>query len=185
MSTQKRLFFGPIAGIVVVMVLAGMLYAPTALALADKGNNNNNGNKGLDNALNHANTNGINNGITNALNHQDDDHGKGKDKNPKCNIHKYDGTCDFKKPKLKITFPHQNGKAIGPSVTITGTASDSGVGLDSVKVSVDLNAFTVVSTTNGPWSDTVNLSPGVHIVVAEATDKAHNITFDHVVFNVS
>ena len=80
MSKQKRLFFGPLAGIVIVMLFAGMLYAPTALASAesdgkDKGKGNSQGNN--DNK-NKSNSQGNNQG-----NAKGDDKNKGKDNDDK------------------------------------------------------------------------------------------------------
>jgi len=37
---------------------------------------------------------------------------------------KYNGICDKKKPKIKIESPKKNKEVAGPTVTITGTATD-------------------------------------------------------------
>jgi len=93
MTAQKRPILGPIAGFVIVMLLAGMLYAPTALANAESDNGKVKGN---------TNTN------TNSNNNDEKYNGKGngdgeKDNDNKCKKHKYDGICDTTKPVVKIT----------------------------------------------------------------------------------
>ena len=184
MSAHKRPIFGSIAGFVIVMLLAGMLYAPTALASAATSDDN----KGKGNSSGNACVQGAGNTNDNKNN---DDKNKGKDKekedkdkDDKCKKHKYDGECDHKKPTIDIFNTHVNHQ-IG-LVTVNGKASDNvgGVGIKEVKVSVDGKKFTVVSTGKGPWTFTATLTKGHHNVLAEAVDLAKNISRTHVVFTV-
>ncbi len=187
MSTQRRLFFGPLAAFVIVTLLVGMLYAPTGLAYAESDHGKGKGNTNT-NTNHNSNTN--NNGNQNNNGEKDDNKGKGKggeqDDDNKCKKHKYDSTCDLKKPDVTITSPANHSTipgAIPVSVTITGTASDSGSGIKDVKVTVEGHHYTV-STTSGPWSLTVSLHKGPHTITATATDNAHNIARTHVTVKV-
>lgn len=68
-------------------------------------------------------------------------------------------------PSVGISAPG-SGSVVGtPSVTVSGTASDTGA-LSSVTV----NGAAV--STGGPWSTTVALAPGANTITATATDQA-------------
>jgi hypothetical protein len=162
MSTQKRLFFSPVAGFVIVMLLAGMLYAPTALANAESDN-------------------GKSKGKSSSNSNNDGE----KDNDDKCNKHKYQGECDNEKPGIEIDSPGNHGK-VGSSITVKGKASDSGSGIHDVEVKVDGKSFTVVSTHSGDWTFmTSGLHKGNHTITAKAIDKSHNIARAHVSINVA
>ncbi len=184
MSNPRRLLFGPLSAFVIVMLLAGMLYAPTALANAESDNG-----KGKGNSNTNHNSNTNNNGNQNNNGEKDDNKGKGnggeKDNdNNKCKKHKYDGECDNKKPEIEIDSPGKHSK-IGSSITVNGQASDSGSGIHDVEVKVDGKAFSVVSTHSGAWTFTTSgLHHGHHLITAKATDNAHNIARTHISINV-
>ena len=66
---------------------------------------------------------------------------------------KYNGECDKKDPKIKITFPKNKQNVSGPTVVITGTASDKDSGIKKVQVKVD----------NGPYQDAIFSGGGMDI----------------------
>ena len=146
----------------ILFVLAGMLYAPTALASAATGN-------------------GISaQGIVNNNNNNENDN----DKDAKCMGHKYLGVCDHKKPTIAIINLHIN--HITGLVTISGKASDNpgGTGIKFVRLSIDGKHFVVVSTHAGPWTYSITLTPVHNTIMAEAVDNAHNIARANVAFTI-
>ena len=107
------------------------------------------------------------------------------DTNHRCFFHKYHDVCDTIKPTLTITSPSNHDKVNGPSVTITGSATDAQSGIKKVQMSIDGHGWNLVSTSNGDWSVTKNMGRGPHIVEVRAIDWAHNINLAHVVFKVT
>ena len=106
----------------------------------------------------------------------------------KCKIHKYQGECDHVKPSLSITSPANHAKVAGPSVTITGTASDSGpeqTGLKSVKVAVDGGASHKATVTGGTWTFTKTMTKGTHVIHVVAEDWAKNLNKVHITIKVT
>ena len=104
----------------------------------------------------------------------------------KCIKHKYDGECDTKKPSLTITSPHNHAK-VGNTVTITGTASDSGpeqTGLKSVSVSIDGGASAPATVTGGTWTFTATMTKGTHVIHVTAQDNALNFNKAHITIKV-
>jgi formylglycine-generating enzyme len=85
---------------------------------------------------------------------------------------------DTTAPAVAITFPANNATVTSPSLTVTGTASDSGLGNNGVS-SVTVNG---VSASNGTasgantayWSATISLNPGVNTITAVAKDTFNN-----------
>jgi len=110
----------------------------------------------------------------------DDSHDDSNDDSngDRCPIkHKYGELCDKKKPKVKITSPDKNEEVEGPTVMITGTASDDLSGIKIVKVRIDKGSFEDADfdKDTGTWKFTTGiLSDGKHKVTAKAEDKANN-----------
>jgi YVTN family beta-propeller protein len=82
-------------------------------------------------------------------------------------------------PTVSITYPI-NGTTINTSsITITGTASDLGPGLQKVEVSVDNGTYSLADGTTS-WSFIVtDLANGDHTVIAKVTDNAGNVGFSY------
>jgi hypothetical protein len=70
-------------------------------------------------------------------------------------------------PSVSIASPANGATVTTPSVTVTGTASDSGA-LSSLTV----NGTTVAVGTDGTWSTTATLNAGANTITATATDAA-------------
>lgn len=98
--------------------------------------------------------------------------------NKKCpDKKKYEGECDKKKPKIKIESPEKRENVSGPSVMITGTASDDLSGIEKVQVKVDRGSYEDVDEFDpetGIWKITKELDDGRHFVFAKAIDKVGN-----------
>jgi len=109
-------------------------------------------------------------------------------KDKKCKEEqKYEGVCDKKKPKIKIDSPKKNKQVAGPSVTITGTATDELSGVKSVMVRVDDGEYmpaTFDSSTGEFTFTTGELSSGKHKVTVKATDFVDNEKRKSVKFKV-
>ncbi len=89
------------------------------------------------------------------------------------------GSPDTADPKIAITYP-ADGKTVAAtrSITIKGTASDSGSGIQAVHVRLVDNPY-VAATPKAAgdwstWSATFSITPGQHRFIARATDKAGN-----------
>src|SRR5215212_11350841 len=81
---------------------------------------------------------------------------------------------DTTNPTISITSPNDGATLTSDSVTVKGTASDSGSGLEKVEVKIDSGSYSAATGT-GSWSfDVTNLSEGSHTITAQATDKAGN-----------
>jgi len=115
------------------------------------------------------------------------DKAKKAKKEKKCKEEqKYEGVCDKKDPKIKIESPKKKEKVAGPTVTITGTATDELSGVKSVMVRVDKGAFmpATFDPSTGEFTFTTGpLDPGKHKVTVKATDfvdndKRKNIKFE-------
>src|SRR5215212_8292801 len=82
--------------------------------------------------------------------------------------------ADTTNPTISITSPNDGATLTSDSVTVKGTASDSGSGLEKVEVKIDSGSYSAATGTD-PWSfDVTNLSEGSHTITAQATDKAGN-----------
>jgi hypothetical protein len=82
--------------------------------------------------------------------------------------------ADTTNPAISITSPSDGATLTSDSVTVKGTASDSGSGLEKVEVKIDSGSYSAATGTD-PWSfDVTNLSEGSHTITAQATDKAGN-----------
>jgi len=82
--------------------------------------------------------------------------------------------ADTTNPTISITSPNDGATLTSDSVTVKGTASDSGSGLEKVEVKIDSGSYSAATGT-GSWSfDVTNLSEGSHTITAQATDKAGN-----------
>ena len=99
---------------------------------------------------------------------------------------KYEGECDKKKPKIKITSPKKKENVPGPTVMITGTASDKESGIKKVLVRVDRGSYEEADfdPNTGTWKFTIDLEPGKHKATAKATDNVGNMKRDKVKFTV-
>jgi len=110
------------------------------------------------------------------------------DDDDRCPVkHKYEELCDKKKPKIKITSPNKNEEVEGPTVMITGTASDDLSGIKQVLVRIDKGSYEEADfdKNTGTWKFTTGpLDPGKHKVTAKAEDKANNFKRDSVKFKV-
>jgi hypothetical protein len=91
-------------------------------------------------------------------------------------------------PTISIASPSSGSTLSGP-VTVSGSASDSGTSLSSVKVSVDGGAYQPASGTTSWRSalDTTSYPDGTHTIKAQATDSSGStaVTTDTVTFSNS
>jgi Glucodextranase, domain B len=71
-------------------------------------------------------------------------------------------------PSVSITAPANGATVSTPTVTVTGTASDTGA-LSSLTVN---GAGVAVAATGGAWSTSATLKPGANTITATATDQA-------------
>jgi hypothetical protein len=82
--------------------------------------------------------------------------------------------ADTTKPSISITSPNDGATVTQDNFEVSGTASDTGSGLDKVEVKIDSGSYSTASGTD-TWSfDVTNLSEGSHTITAQATDKAGN-----------
>jgi len=106
------------------------------------------------------------------------DKAKKAKKDKKCkDEQKYNGICDKKKPKIKIESPKKNKQVAGPTVTITGTATDELSGVKSVMVRVDNGEYmpATFDPSTGEFTFTTGeLSSGKHKATVKATDFVDN-----------
>jgi peptidoglycan/xylan/chitin deacetylase (PgdA/CDA1 family) len=92
-------------------------------------------------------------------------------------------TSDATKPTISISSPLNNavmtGPASGVAISITGSASDFGSGLNAVELKLGAGAYkSVTPMTPGDWSSwssqlTIK-SSGTYTIIARATDNARN-----------
>lgn len=177
MFKHKKQLLGPLAGLTVILLLAGAIFAPAAQANADPGNGKGDSGK-------------IQNLLPGAQGAKESDKNDGDndkdDKDNKCKKHKYDGECDFKKPEVAITSPTKNSKTSGSSIIIAGTASDQGSGIKSVQVSVDNHGWVKVPlSSSGTWSISETIKKGEHNIMVKATDNANNVGRAHTEFKIT
>jgi len=95
---------------------------------------------------------------------------------------KYGEIQDKKNPKIKITFPEKKQEIEGPTVMITGTASDDHSGIKKVLVRIDNGQYKEADfdSNAGTWKFTTGeLDPGKHKVKVKAEDNADNIKRAH------
>jgi len=100
---------------------------------------------------------------------------------------KYEGVCDKKKPKIKIDSPKKNKEVAGPTVTITGTATDKETGIKSVMVRVDDGEYmpATFDPDTGEFTFTTGeLASGKHKATVKATDFVDNEKRKSVKFKV-
>ena len=83
-------------------------------------------------------------------------------------------------PAVTISYPQNNATVTSANLTVTGTASDSGLGNDGVS-SVTVNGVTAsggaasgANTAN--WSAPITLSPGANTITVIAKDTLNNST---------
>jgi hypothetical protein len=87
-------------------------------------------------------------------------------------------------PKAGFTSPAANSTLNTTKVTVTGTASDAGVGLASVILSGATGAGPV-TVTNGTWTSAeLTLRKGLDTIIATATDRAGNELIQKLVLTV-
>jgi len=80
-------------------------------------------------------------------------------------------------PAISIIFPLANAKLTTAIMTVSGTSSDAGSGVNRVEVSIDGGAYSLATGTTS-WSfTTAPLSQGSHTITARATDNAGNSAF--------
>jgi hypothetical protein len=87
-------------------------------------------------------------------------------------------TPDTSPPALTITSPLNNAPVTTPSLTVTGTASDNGLGDNGIYF-VDVNGLgssggSASGAATANWSATVPLTPGANIITVVAEDLAYN-----------
>jgi hypothetical protein len=73
-------------------------------------------------------------------------------------------------PTVAITSPANGSTTDNPAATVTGTASDPGGAVTSLKV----NGDAVAVAADGTWSKALTLAPGANTITAEARDAAAN-----------
>src|SRR6185312_198753 len=84
-------------------------------------------------------------------------------------------------PVVSITSPVNGSTISTPSITFTGTSSDSASTVQKVEVSIDGLPYALATGTTS-WSYTVPasfFSNGVHMILARATDNAGNVGFSY------
>jgi hypothetical protein len=82
--------------------------------------------------------------------------------------------ADTTAPTISISSPNDGDTVTKNSFTVSGTASDSGSGLEKVEVKIDSGSYSTATGTDS-WSfDVTNLEEGLHTITAKATDKAGN-----------
>ncbi len=82
---------------------------------------------------------------------------------------------DSIQPTITISSPSNNTLLNTSTVAVSGTASDSGSGLQKVEVSVDSGTFAAATVTGTSWTFTASALPdGPHTITAKATDNAGN-----------
>jgi len=104
------------------------------------------------------------------------DKAKKAKKDKKCKEEqKYEGICDKKKPKIKITSPEKKSE-VGPSFTVTGTATDKETAVENVMVRLDTTGYTtVIPEPDGSWEvEFTDVPIGKNKITAKATDKVGN-----------
>src|ERR687893_1225677 len=81
---------------------------------------------------------------------------------------------DTTNPTISISSPDNGATLTEDSFTVSGTASDSGSGIEKVEVQIDDGSYNTATGTSS-WSfDVTNLEEGTHTITAKATDKAGN-----------
>ena len=83
-------------------------------------------------------------------------------------------------PAVTISYPANNATVTSANLTVTGTASDSGLGNDGVS-SVTVNGVTASGGTasganTANWSAPITLSPGANTITVIAEDTLNNST---------
>lgn len=76
-------------------------------------------------------------------------------------------------PTINVVAPTANQVLTNNSVTVSGTAADTGSGVDKVYVAIDSGSYAVVNGKEN-WTVTINLPEGSHTVKAYSADKAQN-----------
>ena len=83
-------------------------------------------------------------------------------------------TADTTPPTLSITSPATGSYVKTPAVPVSGTASDTGSGVQKVEVQVESGPFNLASGTTSWTYTTAALSDGSHTITAKATDNTGN-----------
>src|SRR5215203_5114217 len=83
-------------------------------------------------------------------------------------------------PTISITSPNDGDTITEDSVTVSGTASDSGSGLAKVEVKVGNSGSYSAASGTSTWSAQVTLADGENTITAQATDNAGNSATDSV-----
>ena len=90
------------------------------------------------------------------------------------------GTADTTGPAVAITYPADNATVTSASLTVRGTASDSGLGnngVSSVTVNgVSASGGTASGANTANWSATITLSPGANTITVVGKDTLNNST---------
>jgi len=153
--SKRRLLFGTITGFLVVMLVTGLMMAPTLGAAAWKGGDDDDKDKNKC--------------------------GKKHKYDGICDRTPPNLTVSFK--KFKDTCTGKN--CIAPPVLITGTAFDSDSGIKLVQVCInDPSSCTTVSTSNGPWSFFTPPLTESHEITVRAVDNANNFKRIHIFIEV-
>jgi 2C-methyl-D-erythritol 2,4-cyclodiphosphate synthase len=97
------------------------------------------------------------------------------------------GPTDATRPLVSISSPANGGSINGPTsgvtVNLSGTASDSGSGIQIVEVRTETSGYSTVTTSDGyaTWTKSITFkTAGAHQLVARATDNAGNMQW-HVI----
>ena len=85
---------------------------------------------------------------------------------------------DTTPPAVAITYPANNATVTSPSLTVTGTASDSGLGNNGIS-SVTVNGIaasggTASGANTANWSAAITLTPGANTITVVAKDTLNN-----------
>jgi len=100
---------------------------------------------------------------------------------------KYEGVCDKRDPRVEIESPRNNERLCSP-VMVTGTATDSGSGIDKVLIKIKNGPYMPVDMFDpitGEFKHTfAQLDPGQYRVKVKAIDKVGNDDRDRVNFKI-
>jgi hypothetical protein len=101
---------------------------------------------------------------------------------------------DTTQPIVTITSPSNGAALSGPSsgvsISVAGTASDSGSGVKNVWVSIDSGTYSAVTPSSpnnySSWTKPIIISTsGQHSITAKATDNAGNSQWRTITVNIS
>jgi glycosidase len=76
-------------------------------------------------------------------------------------------------PTVSVSSPTEGAVLVLPTFTVSGTASDTGSGIEGIYLSVNGGSFNKIASSS-PWSYNLSLSTGEHKIDVYSKDKAGN-----------